>query len=65
MERKIALQPADRDYFRILTEFAFRNPFEKESLKLAYKVAGGEYPAGEQLRSQVFETIKKRIRQVT
>lgn len=59
------MQPADRDYFRILTEFAFRNPFEKESLKLAYKVAGGEYPAGEQLRSQVFETIKKRIRQVT
>ena len=65
MERKIALQPGDRDYFRILTEFAFRNPFEKESLELAYKVAGGEYPAGEQLRSQVFETIKKKIGQVT
>ncbi len=65
MKKKIALQPGDRDYFRILTEFAFRNPFEKESLELAYRVAGGEYPAGEQLRSQVFETIKKRIRQVT
>jgi len=62
---KIELQPEDRDYFRILTEFAFRNPFEKESLRLAYRVAGGKYPVGEQLRYQVYETIKKRIRQVT
>jgi DNA-binding NtrC family response regulator len=65
MMGKRELQPEDRDYFRNLTEFAFRNPFEKESLLLAYKVAGGTYPAGEQLRFKVYETIKKRIHEVT
>ena len=62
MMEKIALEPEDRDYFRNLTEFAFRNPYEKESLILAFRVAGGKYPAGEQLRNRVYETIKKRIR---
>ena len=65
MMEKIALEPEDRDYFRNLTEFAFRNPYEKESLILAFRVAGGKYPAGEQLRNRVYETIKKRIRKVT
>jgi hypothetical protein len=65
MMKKSELQPGDRDYLRILTEYAFRNPFEKDSLELAYRVAGGVYPAGEQLRNRVFETIKKRIRRVT
>lgn len=65
MSKNKALQPGDRDYFRNLTEFAFRNPFEKGSLKLAYQVAGGEYPPGEELRSKVFDSIKKRLDKVT
>ena len=65
MMKKLELQAADRDYFRILTEFAFRNPFEKESLRLAYIVAGGKYPVGGQLRHQVYEAIRKRIIKVT
>lgn len=63
--KKIELEPGDRDYFRNLTEFAFRNPYEKKSLMLAYRVAGGKYPAGDQLRAKVYETIKKRINKVT
>ena len=59
------LEPGDRDYFRNLTEFAFRNPYEKESLVLAYRVAGGKYPVGDQLRAKVYETLKKRIRKAT
>jgi len=59
------LQPGDRDYFRILNEFAFRNPFEKEALMLAHKLAGTSYPAGDQLRAAVYETIKKRLGKVT
>jgi hypothetical protein len=65
MRGKMALHPEDRDYFRNLTEFAFRNPFEKEALLLAYKVAGGKYPVGDHLRSKVHETIKNRLRKVT
>ncbi len=65
MTDKIELQPEDRDYFRVLTEFAFRNPYEKEALKLAYKVVGGKYPAGEQLRNRVHETVQVRINKVT
>ena len=60
-----SLQQEEREYFRILTEFAFRNPFEKKSLGLAYQVAGGEYPPGEQLRSQVFGKISQKIEQAT
>ncbi len=63
--RKIELHPEDRDYFRNLTEFAFRNPYEKESLLLAYKVAGGTYPAGELLRNKVYHSIKNRIDKIT
>ena len=60
-----SLQQEDREYFRILTEFAFRNPFEKKSLGLAYQIAGGEYPVGKQLSSQVFGKIQQRIGQAT
>ena len=60
-----SLQQEDREYFRILTEFAFRNPFEKKSLGLAYQIAGGEYPVGKQLSSQVFGKIHQRIEKVT
>jgi len=63
--RKIELHPEDRDYFRNLTEFAFRNPYEKESLLLAYKVAGGKYPVGEHLRNKVYHSIKNRIDKIT
>jgi DNA-binding NtrC family response regulator len=65
MTKQIELKTGDREYFRNLTEFAFRNPYEKESLLLAYRVAGGKYPAGDQLRGKVYETIKKRIEKVT
>lgn len=65
MGQTTELQPGDREYFRNLTEFAFRNPFEKESLALAYKVAGGEYPTGEHLRAKVFESITQRLEKVT
>lgn len=65
MGQTTELQPRDREYFRNLTEFAFRNPFEKESLALAYKVAGGEYPTGEHLRAKVFESITQRLEKVT
>ena len=60
-----SLQQEDREYLRILTEFAFRNPFEKKSLRLAHQVAGGEYPPGEQLRRQVFGKISQRVEQAT
>lgn len=65
MGQTTELQPRDREYFRNLSEFAFRNPFEKESLALAYKVAGGEYPTGEHLRAKVFESITQRLEKVT
>ncbi|NNF45822.1 MAG: sigma-54-dependent Fis family transcriptional regulator [Desulfofustis sp.] len=61
----LSLKQNEREYFRILTEFAFRNPFEKKSLVLAYRLAEGEFPAGEQLRSQVFGKISQKIAQVT
>ena len=60
-----SLQQGDKEYFRILTEFAFRNPFEKKSLGLAYQIAGGEYPVGKELSSQVFGHIQQRIRLAT
>jgi DNA-binding NtrC family response regulator len=60
-----SLQQEEREYFRRLTEFAFRNPFEKKSLNLAYQVAEGEFPAGEQLRNQVFGKISQKIEQAT
>lgn len=65
MAAVVKLNQQDRDYFRLLTEFAFRNPFEKKSLGLAYRIAGGEYPTGKELSSQVFEKIRKKIRQAT
>ena len=60
-----SLQHEDREYFRILTEFAFRNPFEKKSLELAYQIAGGEYPPGVELSTRVFGNISQRVEQVT
>ena len=60
-----SLQQNEREYFRVLTDFAFRNPFEKKSLALAYRVAGGEFPPGEQLRNQVFGKISQKIEQAT
>ena len=65
MVKKLELQVEDRDFFRILADLAFRNPFEKESLELEYRVAGGKYPVGEKLSSQVFETVKEKITKVT
>ena len=65
MTKQVELEPGDRDYFRNLTEFAFRNPYEKESTMLASRVAGGKYPPGDQLRAKIHETIKRRIGKFT
>lgn len=59
------LPSEERDYSRILAEFAFRNPFEKKSVALAYKVAGGKYPVGPHLSNQIFEAVGKRIERIT
>ena len=65
MMKKAELQSSEREFFRILSEFAFGNPFEKKSLDLAYKIAGGKYPVGEQLSNKVFEAVRKRIQKAT
>ena len=59
-----SLQPADRESFRALLAFAFRNPFDKKSLELAYSVAGGKFPAGEPLASKVFAKISEHLEKV-
>ncbi|MBT8334410.1 MAG: sigma-54-dependent Fis family transcriptional regulator [Desulfobacterales bacterium] len=65
MTKKRELQPGDRDSFRVLSDFAFRNPFDKKSLQLAYRVAGGKYPVGEPLSNKVFERVKQQLEKVT
>lgn len=65
MSEKITLSIEDKEFLRNLVEFAFSNPFEKQSLELAYKIAGGSYPAGEELSRHVFESVKSKIDKVT
>lgn len=65
MSDKIKLPIEDKEFLRILVEFAFINPFEKQSFELAHKIAGGSYPAGEELSRHVFESVKSRIDKVT
>jgi len=48
-----------------LSDFAFRNPFEKKSLQLAYSVAGGKYHVGEPLNNKIFERVKQQLEKVT
>lgn len=65
MSNCIQLPVEDKEFLRILVEFAFSNPFEKRSLELAYAIAGGSYPAGEELSGHVFEAVKGRLDRVT
>ena len=65
MSTKIKLPIEDKEFLRILAEFAFSNPFEKQSFELAHKIAGGSYPAGEELSKHVFESVKSRLEKVT
>ncbi len=65
MSKTVRLSSEDKEFLRILVDFAFSNPFEKQSLELAYKIAGGFYPAGEELSRHVFESVKSIIDRVT
>jgi hypothetical protein len=65
MSGTVKLPIEDKEFLRILVESAFSNPFEKQSFELAYKIAGGSYPAGEELSRHVFESVKSIIDKVT
>ncbi|MCP3929467.1 MAG: sigma-54-dependent Fis family transcriptional regulator, partial [Bacteroidetes bacterium] len=65
MKQKHQLDAHDREFFRILSQYAFRSPFEKKSLELGYIIAEGKYPVGELLTRQVCKRVKSRLSKVT
>jgi hypothetical protein len=65
MKNKTTMDSGDRDFLRDLGQFAFRNPFEKKSLELAYRIAGGKYPVGDLLSGAISERVRSRLSTVT
>ena len=59
------LSGADRDFFRIVTESVFSNPFATETYHLACAIAGGDYKPGDVLNQKMVTALRQRLEKVT
>ena len=62
---KYELSGADRDFFRIVTESVFSNPFATETYHLACAIAGGDYKPGDVLNQKMVTALRQRLEKVT
>jgi hypothetical protein len=61
MNKKNILNGQDRDFFRLVSRLSFGNPFETDTLDLAYEIAGGQYRAREVLNKHLAERVRQRL----
>ena len=64
MTKEIVLSPEERDFFLILKETAFINPFSQRRQELNRKIAGIKNLSGEQLLRKMISTVTDRMKQI-
>ena len=64
MTKEIVLSPEERNFFLILKETAFINPFSQRRQELNRKIAGIKNLSGEQLLRKMISTVTDRMKQI-
>ena len=64
MAKKITLDSEEKEFFLILKETAFINPFSPRRQELNRKIAGIKHLSGEQLLRKMSSTVTNRMKQV-
>jgi DNA-binding NtrC family response regulator len=55
------LHTSERDFFRLVSNLAFSNPFETDTFELAYRIAGGRYRSREILNKKLNAAIREKL----
>ena len=61
MKREPALSSRDRDFFRLVSQLVFRNPFEAGREDYVYRVAGKKYKSKQTLYKHLSSKIRSRL----
>ncbi len=64
MENKIPLDAAERDFFRLVSNLTFSNPFEADTFELAYRIAGGRFRSREILNKKLNAAIREKLEEI-
>jgi len=61
MKSEISLNGAERDFFRLVLDLTFSNPFEAVTYELGYRIAGGKFRSRETLNKKLSAAIRQKL----
>lgn len=61
MKNEVTLSGPERDFFRLVSNLTFSNPFEAGTFELAYKIAGGRFRTRETLNKKLIAAIRQKL----
>lgn len=64
MKTKVSLSGLERDFFRLVSNLTFSNPFEAGTFELAYRISGGRFRSRETLNKKLIAAIRKKLEEI-
>lgn len=61
MKKRVELNTKDRDFFRLVSQLVFSNPFDKDASRVAHQIVGRKYKSRETLFKHLSSKVRQRL----